>query len=137
MSKAALLTSFLLLGATGVWAQGAQSDKVNVTFYSDYRDNVNTSRQPEFPGGYEALKQFFVRKFEANPGLDFKKRAWIKAVVNAQGTVTALEVIGESNPRLREELSQTAAAMPKWQPGLVNGQPVKADFSFQPYAEKK
>jgi TonB family protein len=56
-------------------------------------------------------------------------RVYIKFVVGPQGTITSTSIIKGFDPACDAEALRAVAALPRWQPGLRNGQPVAVSFT--------
>jgi len=86
------------------------------TFTADERD-------PEFPGGQAALKQFLSRNL-GSPG-DLKegekKVVQIKFLVDKDGSVTGFEIIASGGSDFDREVVRVCRKMPRWTPALQNG----------------
>lgn len=88
------------------------------------------TRQPEFPGGMEALSAWLkdnVRyPLEVN---DVYGKVFVKFVVQPDGSVGNVEVAEPLNPYLDAEAVRLVESMPKWNPGIVDGKAVGVRFA--------
>jgi len=85
----------------------------------------------EFPGGMNAFYTLFTK--------NIKKRHLIKAakcnthvtfIVEKDGSMTNIEIVGEPNPEIREEILKALAIRTKWTPAIENGKPVITTFNL-------
>ena len=90
---------------------------------------VRVDKQPEFPGGQTALERYIknnLRKPPTAPEHNIQGRVVCRFIVNKDGTVSDIEVVRSNNPALNEEALRVLEYMPNWEPGLLNGEPVRA-----------
>lgn len=88
--------------------------------------------QPEFPGGPEALMQYFAdstRYPEQAVADSIEGRVVCRMVIHKDGSVSDVEVLRGVDPLLDAEAIRVIEAMPKWTPGKVKGEAVDAYFS--------
>ena len=86
---------------------------------------------PEFPGGNEALQKFMasnIRYPQVCMELDVQGKVYVRFVVNTDGSIVNVEVLRGIKDclELDKEAIRFVKSMPKWQPGILNGKPVKA-----------
>lgn len=83
--------------------------------------------KPSFPGG-DADLLHFINKHRRYPKKAYKKgvegRVTCAFIVNADGSVSDVQVIKGVEPSLNEEAVRIFRMMPQWHPGRINGQPV-------------
>jgi periplasmic protein TonB len=88
---------------------------------------------PEFPGGFAALQRFLIRNLRT-PGGEMatgsKIRVMVRFVVNAEGTVTDIEIEQSGGGLFDNEVSRVLKKMPAWKPGRQNGQNVAVYFEM-------
>ena len=79
---------------------------------------------PEFPGGPDALRQFLAKKIRY-PKKAYKKdiegKVVIRFIVEADGSITAPEVLHSLDPECDAETLRVIRKMPMWNPGRQNG----------------
>jgi len=85
---------------------------------------------PEYPGGMEAFKKFMLRHLR-QPDLNAGEKVVVKIqfVVKADGVINRLKVV-QSGGVLDDEVLRVARKMPKWKPGVQNGQFVAVYFTL-------
>ena len=92
---------------------------------------------PRFPGDDKALKEYLNNNLSVpekykNMDVNAEYRVFVRFVVAEDGSVTNVE-LAKSNPSkqdLNEEALRVVKAMPKWNPGKMDGKPVKAYFNL-------
>jgi len=90
-------------------------------------------KQPEFPGGTNALVSYLQKNVKYPADAQKQKiegNVVVSFVIEADGSVGEAKVIKKAFPSLDAEALRIVTAMPKWKPGTVNGQPVRVKFAF-------
>ena len=86
---------------------------------------------PEFPGGKKAMMQWIAQNIqypkEAVDG-HIEGRVVVSFIVEKDGSISNAEVKRSIHESLDKEALRVVNAMPKWKPGMENGQPVRARF---------
>lgn len=54
----------------------------------------------------------------------------IRFVVEPDGSVSNVEVVRGVDPNLDREAVRVVTEMPKWKPGMVDGEPVRARYTL-------
>ena len=95
-----------------------------------YYDAPKVEQAPAFIDGEEAMKKWFADK--KNPlytaiadNSNVRGMATCSFIVEADGTVTHAKVDKSVNPALDPEIAKAIASMPKWTPGMHEGQAVR------------
>jgi periplasmic protein TonB len=92
---------------------------------------VFVKEMPEFPGGIPALMQYISENLsypEEALKNNLQGRVVLKFVVNADGTVGRIEVVGSIDPSLDGEAIRVVKGLPAFKPGKHNGVPVPVWF---------
>lgn len=91
---------------------------------------VAEERDPQFPGGNEALKQFLARYLRTPEDLESgqKKVVKIKFKVDKDGSVNTFEIITSAGIDLDNEVVRVFKKMPRWEPALQNGINVSVNY---------
>jgi len=89
---------------------------------------LSTETQPAYPGGYEALRKFKEQNVKFPPEV---KNLGIEGIVNVSfivekdGSVSSTRIIMGLSPSLDAEAIRVTKMIPKWQPGMEKGKPVR------------
>lgn len=89
--------------------------------------------QPEFPGGMAELMKYLqknIRYPQICKEQRVQGRVIVQFVVNADSTITDVNVVKPVNPYLDQEALRVVKAMPKWNPGKQRGEPVRVRFTL-------
>jgi protein TonB len=92
---------------------------------------ITAEKMPEFPGGEEALMLFLQRNTsypEMEQDLGVNGKAVIKFVVNEDGSISSAKVLKSDSPGFGKEALRVVSRLPKFEPGMQGGKPVKVYF---------
>jgi TonB family protein len=85
---------------------------------------------PSFPGGVTALNKYLsdnLKYPEVAKQAKQEGKVYINVLINEQGQIEGdIKVIRAASPGLAEEAVRVIKNMPKWNPGMQNGKPIKA-----------
>lgn len=91
-------------------------------------------QQPEFPGGMKAMMKYLQENIQyprISRDNNSQGRAFIRFVVNADGSIQGVEVLKSSGDiYLDKEAVRVVEGMPKWSPGKQAGKPVRVFFTL-------
>ncbi len=88
---------------------------------------------PEFPGGRGALMKYLATNIKYPPyakEAGIQGRVFINFVVERDGSITAVKVLRGIGGGCDEEAVRVVKNMPKWQPGMQRGKPVRVSFNL-------
>ncbi|MDD3788470.1 MAG: M56 family metallopeptidase [Petrimonas sp.] len=94
---------------------------------------VVVEKQPEFPGGTQALMKFinenvnYPREAQEN---GIQGRPIVNFIVEKDGTINDVKIVRSVDPLLDAEALRVAESMPKWSPGKQKGQPVRVRYTL-------
>ncbi|QRR00732.1 TonB family protein [Dyadobacter sandarakinus] len=110
------------LAATGLFAQQAPSNKPK------YRIIFTVvEQQPEFPGGQQAMDQYFADHLSYPAEADDKYRSKVifaRFIVSDSGAIDSVRVLKPVNKLVDEEVIRVVKNMPVWIPARQSGRPV-------------
>ena len=95
---------------------------------------------PEYLGGMEKLMEFLRTSVKYPVQAQKSKiegRSVIGFVVEGDGSISNVSVTRGSHPLLDSEAIRVVKAMPKWNPGLIKGNPVRVKFNLPIYFKLK
>lgn len=111
----------------------AQSDN-SAAAAGDDEVFIDINQMPEFPGGLSGIKKFLsntVRYPQIAKENGIEGRVICSFVVERDGSITNVEVMRSSGDMsLDREAMRVIRAMPKWKPGIQNGQPVRVKYTM-------
>lgn len=119
--------------ATGVVASGQNTAATAGAKGDDGPVGIDVvERMPEFPGGEEALRRFFMRYLETPEELEAgsQVKVIIRFVVGKDGGLSAYAVQQSGGKPFDTEVVRVLKKMPKWTPGVQNGHPVSVYFNL-------
>ena len=90
----------------------------------------------EFPGGDRALLDFLKSNLvypKAAQDSSIQGRVIVRFTVEKDGSITDVEVARSLHPVLDEEAVRVVSMMPKWQPAMRKGDPIRSKFSLPIY----
>ena len=91
-----------------------------------------TDKMPSFPGGMGALVQYLknsidypIEALKENIG----GRVVVAFIVEKDGSLSDVRIAKSVHPLLDAEAIRVVSSMPKWNPGLENGNPVRVKYT--------
>jgi periplasmic protein TonB len=86
---------------------------------------------PAYPGGRDKMVSFLQDKLQDYVTEEGKpKKATVRFIVEKDGTLTGIEIIGGDDNDFNKRVQHTIERMPKWKPGVQNGHKVKVLYEF-------
>lgn len=88
-------------------------------------------KQPEFPGGPEALQKFLkdeTKYPQAAKDAHAQGTVMVQFVVERDGSVSDIKILAPVFPALDQEAIRVCKAMPKWSPGENNNKKVRVFY---------
>ncbi len=122
-TKIVIVLFFLSAGLIGQ-AQDKEQKKDGVFF--------EVEEMPEYPGGYDGLKNFIVEnvKYPEKAKKDkVEGKVFVSFVVDEKGSVTDAKVVRGVDSELDKEALRVINKMEKWTPGKEKGEPVKVQYT--------
>ncbi len=131
MKKIALFLLCVLNGLTNLAQNSNSPDSLGAS------EKVYTfvDTMPEFPGGQLAMFRF-IDENKVYPSEELSKRIegtmYLTFVVRADGTVSDVKEVRriQDGLALSREALRVVRSMPKWKPGILNGQPISVQMNL-------
>ncbi|MFC0876522.1 energy transducer TonB [Saccharicrinis sp. FJH2] len=103
---------------------------VNIPKEVEYVDEILPSVEimPKFPGGENALYEFLKKNLiypEIAKEIGISGRVYVQFVIEKDGSVSHATIARGKDRSLDEEALRIVNMMPKWKPGIQNGQKVR------------
>ncbi|MBL0151971.1 MAG: TonB family protein [Chitinophagaceae bacterium] len=91
---------------------------------------VAVERDPQFPGGAEALRRFLSMNLNSPTSLDEgeKKVVQIRFQVDPNGMVSTFQIVTSGGDEFDKEVVRVCRKMPRWIPALQNGVNVPVSY---------
>ena len=108
-----------------------QKDDSDVSSTNDNPLDV-VEEMPQFPGGAAALMQYLsknIRYPEEAHKNNIQGRVIVNFIVETDGSITEAKVRRSIHPLLDAEALRVINAMPKWNPGMQGGKPVRVKYT--------
>jgi TonB family protein len=104
------------------------STKLDTTVYTV------VEKQPEFPGGFTAFKEYVQKNLRYPPEAQkagIKGRVLVSFIVEPSGQITSTQLLQGIGYGCDEEAIQLMKAMPCcWQPGSQSGRPLRVKYTL-------
>lgn len=93
-------------------------------------DFVIQEKDPEFPGGPEALRNFLGRYLNTPSDLEAgeKKLVKVRFKVDRDGSVNTFEIVASGGSEFDQEVLRVCRKMPRWIPAIQNGTHVPVSY---------
>ncbi len=88
---------------------------------------------PEYPGGTSAMFEFIqknVKYPESAKEKGIEGRVFIQFVVEKDGSLSSFQVLRGVSEDIDAEAIRVLKMMPKWKPGMNNGEPVRVQYTM-------
>ena len=88
---------------------------------------------PEYPGGINAMYDFIQKNLkypESAKEKGIEGRVFIQFVVEKDGSLSSFQVLRGVSDDIDAEAIRVLKAMPKWKPGMNNGEPVRVQYTM-------
>ncbi len=83
---------------------------------------------PEFPGGNIEFRNYIMANFKPPEVKGLQGKVFVEFVVEKDGTVAEVKVIRDIGFGTGEEAKRVIQNSPKWTPGTLKGEPIRAKF---------
>ena len=123
---------FVVLFSATLMAYGQNDSKQENSNGSETKMKVFevVEQQPRFPGN---LNQFLCDNIHypiVAKENGIQGRVIVQFVVETDGSITDVKVVGSVDPSLDKEAVRVVKSMPKWKPGMQKGEPVRVRYTF-------
>ena len=125
--------SFNVQAQDAVVADAPEIEKVNSVQQDDDPIFTEVDEMPKFPNGDDALIRFLTENLKYPQDARDERiegTVFVTFVVEKDGSVTDVRILRSVVSSLDEESIRVVKAMPKWKPGVIKGEPVRAQFTL-------
>ena len=125
--------SFNVQAQDAVVADAPEIEKVNSVQQDDDPIFTEVDEMPEFPNGQDALMRYLMENLrypQEARDQRIQGTVFVTFVVEKDGSVTDIKTLRGVAPSLDEESIRVVKAMPKWEPGVLKGEPVRVQFNL-------
>lgn len=88
-------------------------------------------KEPEYPGGYQALLSYIAKSIRY-PWICKEQKiqgdVLVGFIVEKDGSISDVSAVRRVHANLNTEAVRVVKSLPKWEPGLVEGQPVRVQM---------
>lgn len=94
---------------------------------------IVVEEMPEFPGGRKQLMSYLGKNIiypEAAKNDEVSGRVFITFVIEKDGSVNEVKLLRGIGSGCDEEAIRVVSSMPKWKPGLADGNPVRVQYNL-------
>lgn len=114
------------------WSFSPEND--NSTYYvgKDTSTFFIVEKMPEFPGGEQALRIFIATNIKypvVAHDKNIQGKVYVTFVIDQNGYPVDIRVAHGVHPLLDEEAVRVVSTLPKWNPGMQSGKPVRVSYT--------
>jgi len=123
--KALIVVLAFLVFSAGAYGQGDSSSTNSVAFLAD--------KNPEFPGGDQALMTFLLKNVvypESERLKAIEGKVLIRFLVDTDGSTKDVQLIKSVSPELDKEAMRVVKMLPRFTPGYRLGVPVRVYYNL-------
>lgn len=94
---------------------------------------ISVEQMPEFPGGEEALMNYIAKNIKYTVSAREKNiegSVYVFFIVDKSGEVTKVRLLKGFNKECDEEAVRVVKSLPKFKPGMQNGEPVNVQYTL-------
>lgn len=96
--------------------------------YNEVNEIDKVDEKPSFPGGESAMKSYLnsnVKYPAVAQENGIQGRVIVQFIIEKDGSISDVKISRSADPSLDREAQRVVKAMPKWNPGKLNGFPVR------------
>ena len=113
-------------------------EKQYASFYAEFEKELSESedileRDPAFPGGLETLSKYLADNIEYPPQAKDAKvsgTVYVSFIVEKDGSISNVKCLRDIGGGCCDEAILIVKAMPRWNPGIQKGKPVRTQFNL-------
>lgn len=123
---------FVVLFSATLMAYGQNDSKQENSNGSETKMKVFevVEQQPAFPGNLSQFLRDYIHYPTVAQENGIQGRVIVQFVVETDGSITDVRVVGSVDPSLDKEAIRVVKSMPKWKPGMQKGEPVRVRYTL-------
>ena len=130
MTKCASIYKVLGLWALLVFLTGCAAEKEPLIISPLSQDYMTEPTMPKYPGGTEKMFEFINENLRwPDTEADVQGRVVVLFTVEKDGSLSDIKVAKSLDPLFDKEAVRVVKSMPKWKPGMDNGEPIRVRSS--------
>ena len=86
--------------------------------------------KPDFPGGISKFYQFVGQNFNVPEKGESSGKIFLTFIVETDGSLSNINVVRGINPEMNKEAVRVMKLSPKWNPGKIGEETVRAKYSI-------
>lgn len=120
---------FLALTATAMFFNSAQAQNNPDKVY----DFVSLEKAPEYSGGISKFYEYLAREIkypDAAKKNNTQGKVFASFIVEKNGTLTDIQIVRGLTKETDDEALRVLSKSPRWNPGLIDGHPVRVKYNI-------
>ena len=113
-------------------------EKQYASFYAEFEKELSESeaileRDPSFPGGLENLSKYIADNIKYPPlakEYGITGKVYVSFIIEKDGTISNVKCIRDIGAGCCDEAILLVESMPKWNPGIQKGKPVRTKYTL-------
>jgi TonB family protein len=114
-------------------SNGELIENVNTNIENDFDNTIHFDAIAVFPGGEGAMNQWVamnIRYPDEAKGNGWQDKVFAQFVVEKDGRISNIKIIKGKYIYLNDEVIRLIQKMPKWDPAMIKGKPVRSIFKL-------
>jgi TonB family protein len=110
-------------------SSGEIIENLSTNIENDSDNTIHLDVKPEFPGGESALMQWLamnLRYPDKAKENGWQDKVFVQFIVDKDGNITDIKILKGRYPVLNKVVLRLIGNMPKWNPAIIKGKPVRA-----------
>jgi protein TonB len=121
-----LILIIVLLTAQNMISQTEEVAQIQTDVY----DAKDMEIKPDFPGGISKFYQFIGQNFNIPEKGENSGKIYLSFIVETDGKITNIKLLRGINPEMNQEAMRVMKLSPKWIPGKIGEENVRAKYSI-------
>ena len=121
-----LILIIVLLTAQNMISQTEEVAQIQTDVY----DAKDMEIKPDFPGGISKFYQFIGQNFNIPEKGENSGKIYLSFIVETDGKITNIKLLRGINPEMNQEPMRVMKLSPKWIPGKIGEENVRAKYSI-------